>query len=316
MTGKARIRVLEMVRHILECRGMLGATYLITECAVRRYTDRQPIGHLGNIGLRVLGNISLMLWYSLRQLSRSGCAWMQWRALQIAARIPLISKRVPLFYPPAVLHYLDTPPSWVYKEIFLSNCYAPWHDEDMRTIVDLGANVGLASLYFASRFPSARIISVEANPAAVACLRKTLAGFSNIEVLPVAVSAEAGYVKLWIDACSSSRLNSSITGRDMGGREDKFRSVLVESRTLDSIIPARVDLLKVDIEGAEYEVLASPCVCPEHIRAIVVEVHDLPSKSEAFHLLWHGLISRGYRCVDAFPLDPLPVCAIMRFEAV
>src|SRR5450759_5392236 len=43
-----RNRLLEMVRHILEYRGMLGATYLITECAVRRYTDRQPIGHLGN----------------------------------------------------------------------------------------------------------------------------------------------------------------------------------------------------------------------------------------------------------------------------
>jgi FkbM family methyltransferase len=223
---------------------------------------------------------------------------------------------VPLFYPRAVLHYLDTPPSWVYKDIFLSNCYSPQHDEQIRTIVDLGANIGLASLYFASRFPSARIISVEANPEAVLCLRKTLAGFPNIEVLPVAVSAEAGYVDLWIDNGSSSRLNSSITGRDMYGREDKFRSVRVESRTLDSIIPVRVDLLKVDIEGAEYEVLASPCVRPEHIRSIIVEVHDLPSKSEAFHLLCHGLISRGYRCLDTPPLDPPPVCTIMRFEAI
>jgi FkbM family methyltransferase len=246
---------------------------------------------------------------------RRSFVWIQWRFLQVLARIPGVnSLPIPMFYPFVLFYHLGVPPSWVYKEIFLNECYAAWSRDDVTVIVDLGANVGLAALYYMNRYPKARVISIEPNPDAVSCLRKNLGSYSNSEVISVAVAKNAGRTKLWVDTESASKLNSSITGRDRFGRHGKFNSVFITTKRLEEIIPSHVDLLKVDIEGAEYEVLASLCVNPSRIRTIVSEFHDLPSRRSEFFALISTLTSRGYKCLDSLPHDPLPSCAILRFQ--
>jgi FkbM family methyltransferase len=220
-----------------------------------------------------------------------------------------------MFYPPVNLHHLGALPSWVYREIFVNNCYGFSNiSTPVLSIVDLGANIGLSALYFASRYPEAKILSVEPNPDALRCLRHNTAHCSRIEIWPGAIVEKSQHVILWIDRCSASRLNSSVVGRDMRGRENEFDSIQVEGITLAAIMPPQVDILKVDIEGAEYQVLKSPCVHPSNVHSIVVEFHDLPMRRADFEEIYKLLIDRGFSCIDPVPKEPLPVCAIMRFE--
>ena len=227
----------------------------------------------------------------------------QRRILQLAQRSGLFRSRpFQLFFPNVRLHHLGVLPSWVYKDIFVDHCYKWWHSSPLREIVDLGANVGLCSLYFAERYPAARVTAVEANPRAVEKLRRTLAGGrrANIKIIPVAVAATAKRLSMWIDHSSASYLNASITGRDIEGKRD-VELIEVDGVVIDDLLPHHVDLLKVDVEGTEYEVLTSSCVEPARVKAIVLEAHDLHldrSRSD-FEALRRTLISRGYRYLDA-----------------
>jgi FkbM family methyltransferase len=241
--------------------------------------------------------------------------WLQWRLLQVARMSGLFSnRRVPLLFPYAKLYHLGTPPSWVYKEIFIDECYSWWHSTDLRTVVDAGANVGLASLYYLAKYPGVKIVAIEANPKAVEKLRGTFADNPSVTIEPVAISGAAGRTKMWIDRSSGSNLNASITGRDVETM-DNFDVVEVETRTADSIFPEHVDLLKLDIEGAEYDVLRSPTIIPGRVKAIVLEAHDLDRRRAEFEELRHLLIGRGYQSVTPDPAEPWPSSRIVRFDS-
>ena len=65
-----------------------------------------------------------------------------------------------------------------------------------RLILDLGANVGYASVYFALRHPTARVIAVEPEPSNVAVLRRNVAGLPSVAVVEGAVWPHSGRVSL------------------------------------------------------------------------------------------------------------------------
>jgi FkbM family methyltransferase len=138
------------------------------------------------------------------------------------------------------------------------NPWAHWCPaQDPRRVIDLGGNIGLASLYFATRFPTAQIVAVEMMPENAAKIKRlaSLNGL-NIEVINVAVGANEG--------TASVRLNQSHTRHSLevlrsAGPDDRFgfmeKTVTVPITRLGSLIGQlgwpSVDLLKVDIEGAE-----------------------------------------------------------------
>jgi FkbM family methyltransferase len=241
--------------------------------------------------------------------------WLQWRLLQFMAKLPVIrGLPVPMFYPNVILHHLGAVPSWVYKEIFLNNCYDVLPSTTpTRSIIDLGANIGLASLYFRLKYPEAKIISVEPNPDALRCLRLNLIRRSSVQIVPVAIAGKAGQIPLWLDTHETTKLNSSLVGRDMAGREHEFTNITVEALTIDSLVESKVDLLKMDIEGAEYQVLRSLIVQPSYIHSVVVEFHDLPTKTAEFEAVRAILEGRGYGCIDRLPQYAVSGSAIMRF---
>jgi FkbM family methyltransferase len=140
-------------------------------------------------------------------------------------------------------------------------------------IVDCGANVGLASVFFRQASPQARIVAVEADPRTVQRLSKNVETL-NVEVVHCAVTAHNGTALLHSAANSAS---SSLTAR----RSDE--PTLVPATTLQRLLDnhgiERVALLKLDIEGAEFDALASPAL--DRVQAIVAEVHfDLGAGDE------------------------------------
>lgn len=152
------------------------------------------------------------------------------------------------------------------RDILLEKAYEWELPRAPRVIVDAGANIGLASIYYANRYPEARIISVEPEPSNANLLRR------NLSYYPNSVALEAA---LW-------KANEPVSVVDPGLGDWGFRTIPgsagVQGITLDRLMDQcsieHIDLLKVDIEGAEKEVFGDPSQWIDRVGAIVIEPHD------------------------------------------
>jgi FkbM family methyltransferase len=125
------------------------------------------------------------------------------------------------------------------------------------TFIDIGANVGWFSLLGASIVgPSGHVIAVEPNPRNVALLRESVKdnGFENIDVLPVALAERPGVAALETDGS-----NGRVIPIDGPPPETMEASFVVATYPLDELLEdlgtGRVDVIKIDVEGAEPLVL-------------------------------------------------------------
>lgn len=127
-----------------------------------------------------------------------------------------------------------------------------------RTVLDLGANIGLVAAHYSAMWPAARIIMVEPNPANL-----RLARF-NAPTCIALQNAVAGKTEL-------RRLREDGLLPEAYTLSDSGRPVLALS--LPDLVAAvgNVDFIKMDIEGAEWEVLHPPF--PE-VKHILVEFHS------------------------------------------
>jgi FkbM family methyltransferase len=155
----------------------------------------------------------------------------------------------------------------VLSEIGIDGIYEPAAAIPARTIVDLGANVGLATLSLLASHPEARVLAVEADPLLIPRLRQNVEGLP-VTVVHAAVCGVDGERDLF-------RSDMHAWGNSLDQVEESQEAVRVPATTVDSLLDQagfeRVDLLKLDIEGAEWEIFAAGV--PERIGAIIGEAH-------------------------------------------
>lgn len=159
--------------------------------------------------------------------------------------------------------------------------------------LDIGANIGMYSLLLKRNFKE--IIAVEANPSIYEILRKRVSSRRNILPLWSAISDIDGEVSLYqTDLCDTilskfefRPLHSSSVEAIQEGRNP----TTVPSLTIDSLLKkfnvTLVDVMKMDVEGAEFQALrgASKSLSEGKISRMVVELHDRGRKAEMEDLL-------------------------------
>lgn len=132
-------------------------------------------------------------------------------------------------------------------------------------IVDAGANIGSASIWFAKRFPEAGIVAIEPDEDNCTLLRKNTARFSKVSVREAAIGAKNGFVEL-------SRTGSSATITTT--RASSGCPVLTIDDAIASVYKGVPFITKVDIEGFESDLFASNLDWIDHAYAIFIEPHD------------------------------------------
>jgi FkbM family methyltransferase len=138
-------------------------------------------------------------------------------------------------------------------------------------IVDAGANIGAASLWFSRLYPLALIVAIEPDPSNVVVLRKNMAGMANVTILDAAIGAEPGFV-------------SVDTSRPSWGIRTERSSTGVRVVTVADALNASggdiLFLVKVDIEGFESDLFEANTKWLDATFAVIIEPHDwlMPGK--------------------------------------
>lgn len=165
-----------------------------------------------------------------------------------------------------------------FSEVFVYDVYRLVldHVSECKRIIDLGANIGLASLYFAVHYPQAVTVSVEPHPANYEMLVKNLHGLlaaGKCRTLRAAVWSEE--TSLVADPTKpSDQYNAFAVCKSAKELESPFR---IDGVTVPKILREcgwdQVDLLKIDIEGAETELFRGKLDWLARVRALAIEFH-------------------------------------------
>ena len=143
---------------------------------------------------------------------------------------------------------------FIFREIFINFEYFFVSRSDTPSIVDCGSNIGLSILFFKILYPNAKILAFEPDPVAFSILTKNIDenALLDVSALRYALTDHDGNVEFYKPAQRSTALKMSI---DRERLTEQVTSISVPARRLASLLPESVDLLKIDIEGAEEVVL-------------------------------------------------------------
>ncbi|OIO05548.1 MAG: hypothetical protein AUJ49_01215 [Desulfovibrionaceae bacterium CG1_02_65_16] len=174
-----------------------------------------------------------------------------------------------------------------YKSIFGADSYR-FHPVDAAPVIyDCGANVGASCLYFQRRHPGARIVAYEADPVIFAYLARNMA---NNGCACITLRQEAVWVR-------NEPIRFACEGADGGCIDGPWDSVTVPGVRLRDRLAAepRVDFLKLDIEGAETEVLLDCAETLDRVANIFVEYHSWNGQRQTMQDILGLLEARGFR---------------------
>lgn len=173
-------------------------------------------------------------------------------------------------------------------ELFQSEMYKFKASSSNPCIIDCGANLGMSVIYFKQLYPNATIIAFEADDYIFNFLEKNMEsfGFINVELINKAVWNCDDTLSFIVEGGAGGRLEKETT---IG----KYKKVACTSLK-KYLIGKKVDFLKIDIEGAEYEVIKD---CEDEIKNIdylFIEYHSMPLKEQNLHKILEIVQKAGF----------------------
>lgn len=172
-----------------------------------------------------------------------------------------------------------------YADIFCSKIYDFHSRIDEPIILDVGANIGLATIWWKLRFPKARIIAIEADPAIFALLEKNIKrfNFNNVELINAAAWFEDGLLNFAPDGSDGGRVSSQ-------GTEIKSIALSTIINQFDNI-----DFLKLDIEGGERAIMPSIELSLKRVQNFFCEYHSSVDEPQLLENILGTIARAGFR---------------------
>jgi FkbM family methyltransferase len=167
------------------------------------------------------------------------------------------------------------------REIFSQHIY--YWDENLEKpyIIDAGAHIGLATLYFKSLWPDAEILAIEPNPQSIEYLQKNIEDnqLTNITILPVALSWRGHDEELYIDNSGDEWNSTASFFPRAWNNMQPGEPIKVPTQSLQAVLTRPVDILKMDIEGLEEAVLTHAGERIRQVKHLFIEFHGRKDNS-------------------------------------
>ncbi len=164
-----------------------------------------------------------------------------------------------------------------FKQVFEAKEYEIDFNFTPKFIVDAGANIGLASIYFSQRFESCQILAIEPEASNIEMMHLNLKNYPNVNIAPFALHHTADDVLEIADPGIGNW--GFITETSISSKVQKSVIAKVKTISIDAILSKYnvdiIDILKIDIEGAEKSLFQKNYEkWLPRTRCIIVELHD------------------------------------------
>ena len=181
-----------------------------------------------------------------------------------------ISFQLPEFKEPIYLRH-NTSDVKTFDKIFLEDEYDFDPELSPELIIDAGANIGAASIYFALKYPDATIISLEPEKTNFNILKKNSKKYKNICCLNKAL----WYTKesLYIKNLEANKESFEVQSKGLSNETGFVEGISINELMVDFKIN-QIDILKIDIEGSEKEVFSHNTEWLKRVGLIFIEFHD------------------------------------------
>ncbi len=176
---------------------------------------------------------------------------------------------------------------WQFHEIFVEEYYKFNAKNNSPLIIDCGANIGLSAIYFKLLFPAAKVIALEPDDKIYNIAKNNInaLGFNDVELIKKAVWIDNSGVKFFSEGADGSTMFS-----------DKANTVVSSVRLKDLLSQfTKIDMLKMDIEGAEVNVIEDCEAELAKIETLFIEYHSYVDKKQELDKLLLILTNNGFR---------------------
>jgi FkbM family methyltransferase len=162
---------------------------------------------------------------------------------------------------------------FIFYEVLLDECYYLPKEctKNVQTIVDLGSNIGLSSLYYFQHFPKADFICVEPSPTNFQLLQKNTAIIpaNQIDRYEGAIHSVSGEVSFEVDAIAwGGKMDTSTNSKSQKVKAYSMGEIIQKSNIQS------IDILKVDIEGGEAFLFSENTDWLKLVKLIIIEIHS------------------------------------------
>ncbi|WP_324671908.1 FkbM family methyltransferase [Hymenobacter sp. GOD-10R] len=175
------------------------------------------------------------------------------------------------------------------EEVFVDEVYKFETETTSPVILDCGANIGLSVIYFKRMFPNARITAFEPDSNIYNVCKNNISAFkfTDINLVNAAVWKSNGVLTFQAD--------NSLGGKiiDAGNEANNIRQV--KAVRLKDYLKEKIDFLKIDIEGAEDEVLFDCKDSLSLVQNLFIEYHSSSAKPQLLQDLLDVVSKAGFR---------------------
>jgi FkbM family methyltransferase len=177
-----------------------------------------------------------------------------------------------------------------YHEIFEQGVYDFKTLKSNPLIIDAGANIGLSTIRFKTLYPDARIIAIEADHEVIQHLKTNIDSFKlgNVEAIEAAV---------WSSSCT---MYFDATGADSGHVSNE-PGTPIKAILLSELIKEEVEMIKMDIEGAELEVIKEVKHKLHLVKNLFIQFHSFIGESQKLSEILQILESSNFRYYISSP---------------
>jgi FkbM family methyltransferase len=175
-----------------------------------------------------------------------------------------------------------------YKEIFEQEIYRFHAESDSPFIIDGGSNIGTSILFFKINYLNSKIIGFEADPKVFKILQENITNFklSNVILYNNALWDTEGTISFMSEGADGGRILSHL---------NDFNKIKVRTVRLGDFLKESVDFLKLDIEGAEVDVLIDSANKLDKVKNIFIEYHSFQDQVQRLDELLGVLRKTGFR---------------------